>query len=438
MERIFSTIIIIFILVCQSVNGIVISKSKFRLRNLASAVWVELDVGRSDIMIDTESVKNLSSSFSGENLFPKTFVNRDEVFVTWINYRGGDSRMIFYNSLLDNSEIVIDDKFSFISKETEIIFSGVEPRVIIFRGIKNSNNEDLFLYDLFRKKMRRITFTDMNEKTIKIKNIHLSEDSSFYLETETINNSFLYIVSLDDFNVRLLEKKKNAYLKKRTQRTATSDSLKYLIGFGDSITWGKIRMNDLEDSYHPELTYWSRVAEFLSDNFRKTEGVNLGVNKDSSYKGLLRMREDFEGINAYICLIMFGTNDVVNGSFSCSSTCENIKQIYEIAKNEFGLLPVYITIPPQKQYLSGIQFFKEKTEELNKSLTTMSKREKLLCVDIYGDFMNYYLGWEVLLEDVKGNHPSPAGHRVIADRIISLLAEIYPLKVFDLREKIIH
>ncbi len=438
MGRLFPIIFVIFILVCQIVDGSVISKSKFRLGNFDSSIWVESDSGRSDIMIDTGSVKNLSSSFPGENLFPKIFINRDEVFTTWINYKGGVFRMIFYNSIIDNSEIVIDDKFSFISKETEVIFSGDEPRAIIFRGIKNSNNEDLFLYDLSRGKMKRIAFTDMNEKTIKVENNQLSDDGSFYIETETIKNHYLYLVSIDDLNVRLLEKKRNAYFKQRTQRVDNSNSTKYLIGFGDSITWGKIRMNDLEGSFHPELTYWSRVAEFLSNNYRKTEGINLGVNRDSSYMGLLRMREDFKDVNAYICFIMFGTNDVANGSFSCSSTCENIKQIYEIAENEFGLLPVYITIPPQKQYLSGIQFFKEKTEALNKSLHAMSKREKLLCVGIYDDFINYYLGWEVLLEDIKGNHPSPTGHQVIADRIVSLLAEIYPMKLFDLREKIIH
>ena len=114
-----------------------------------------------------------------------------------------------------------------------------------------------------------------------------------------------------------------------------------------------MRMNNLPGEYHPELTYWYKSSEYLTENYGETYTVNLGVNADTSQKGVDRMDTDFQYVDGYYCLVMFGTNDVGGSLFSPSSTTENLKWILNNAKDKYGMFPVISTIPPQKKFLPG-------------------------------------------------------------------------------------
>ncbi|MCK4890372.1 MAG: SGNH/GDSL hydrolase family protein, partial [Candidatus Aminicenantes bacterium] len=224
----------------------------------------------------------------------------------------------------------------------------------------------------------------------------------------------------------LEDKKEILRGQKANQAAFTNDELNTIVGIGDSVTWGKMRMFEFIDSYHPELTYLAKTSDYFNENYGDTSTINLGVNRDSSLDGVERMDEELLYGKGYFFLVLFGTNDVTSGTFSSTSTSKNIQWILENARNNYGMFPVVSTVPPQKLYLAGVQFYKEQTEKLNGKIILMASAQNFSYIDSYDAFFDQDEDWETMLEDVKGNHPSPSGHQVMADMVIPILLSLIP------------
>ena len=56
----------------------------------------------------------------------------------------------------------------------------------------------------------------------------------------------------------------------------------------------------------------------------------------------------------------------------------------------------------------------------------MAIEEGFSFIDSYSAFMNYKDGWEALLEDIKGNHPNPTGHQIMADLFVPEILSAKP------------
>lgn len=403
-----------------------ISREKFRFKGNTNEIVVKKLGGQTDVFLYSDNEENLSSFYPGENLFPKIFVWEDCLSITWINYNS-KYNLVIYDRETDSNNIFFEDEFSFISSDTELVYKEEQIAGVLFRAIKsNSKNEDIFFLNLRNENLIKITNTPLCEKRITLKDIS-DLPGIITIETETLEHVYEYKIDMDNSDIELLGKYP-IYTGPKNLPTESHNRIKTLVAFGDSITWGKMRMNDLEDLYHPELTYWANIVHVLSERLHDMTGINLGIPGNCSYDGVKRLQNEFENIDGYYCFIMFGTNDVTRGEFSCVSTCENIKYIYSYLQSEKGMCPIYITIPPQKKYKEEIQFFKENTEALNRDLMKMARENNFYCVDIYNTFLNYEFGWEMLLEDVKGNHPSPKGHQVISDRILSQMSDLFPFR----------
>jgi lysophospholipase L1-like esterase len=211
-----------------------------------------------------------------------------------------------------------------------------------------------------------------------------------------------------------------------------------ILGFGDSITYGVVRMNlnDCEDFYHPELAYLERLKQILTNGYGHVETVNAGISRNTSYNGIDRMHEVFSESGAYFCLVMFGTNDVVVG-YSADVSAENLAFILNTARSTYHMYPVVSTIPPQKDEergLPGVQYFKYQTEALNAAIIDMAKLNNMAYIDTYTAFMEHPDGWEAMLELCKGNHPSPLGHEVMAGLFKEKILELPPTTPVDVHE----
>ena len=185
-------------------------------------------------------------------------------------------------------------------------------------------------------------------------------------------------------------------------------------------------MYEFIDSYHPELTYLAKTSDHFNENYGETSIINLGVNRDSSLDGVERMDAELLFDKGYYFLVLFGTNDVSLGTFSSTSTTKNLQWILENARDNYAMFPVISTVPPQKLYLAGIQFYKDETEKLNEKIILMATSLNFDYIDTYYAFFNQDEDWEAMLEDIKGNHPSPAGHQVMADMIIPIILSLTP------------
>ncbi|HEX2694250.1 MAG TPA: SGNH/GDSL hydrolase family protein, partial [Acidobacteriota bacterium] len=198
--------------------------------------------------------------------------------------------------------------------------------------------------------------------------------------------------------------------------------------FGDSITFGVMRMENLEGEVHPELAYPERVRENLATFYGPSYPVNLGVPGETTYDGALRVRSDLAAVNGLYFLLMMGTNDCIHGYFSVDSSMESLAYIIDAAE-ERGMRVIVSTIPPRKDDFGSLPFVRNNISAFNLATAALAASKSIGYIDTHGAFMatDPPDGWKALLEDIGGNHPSPAGHTVIAGLFANVLAAFPPL-----------
>jgi len=431
MKNIILSIIFLIVFSVSMTANEKVSTKKYLLNGKVAHLMVETGPFGSDIFLNKKYKKNLSYNTPGENLFPKMFVRDGNYSVTWINYKEECVKLNLFDSLSDSGRELVCRGFEFISSQTEIVYDRGRPRFLFFRGINGLDNEDIFIHDMDRNLTKRITNTSGDENRIIIENNDVSDKYSVSMRTQTLNHKYKYSVNLDELTASLKEKTeiKRGPL---TKSTFIETELNTIVGFGDSITWGKMRMNNLSDSYNPSLTYWAKASEYFNSEYGQTYTINLGVNRDSSLMGVERMDRDLLNGKGYFFLVLFGTNDVGKGSFSSTSTTNNLKWILENARDNYRMYPIISTVPPQKRFRAGVEYFKKQTEELNVKIKSMASENDFSFIDTYKAFFDNPNGWEAMLEDIKGNHPSPSGHQVMADLIIPIILSLPPEKLSDI------
>jgi lysophospholipase L1-like esterase len=219
----------------------------------------------------------------------------------------------------------------------------------------------------------------------------------------------------------------------RKEETLASDEpdcrpVNTFAAFGDSITWGKMRMLDLVGEYHPELAYPERMKETLATFYGAAYPINLGVPGETTYDGALRIYWDLADIEALYFVLMMGTNDCISNQFSTDSSIENLAYIIETAGAK-GMRTIISTIPPRKDFFGERLYVQNNIAALNQAISDLAAELGIGFIDTHGTFMAASPpdGWKALLEDVGGNHPSPAGHLVIAGLFADVLAAYPPL-----------
>ena len=399
----------------------------FQVNN--KSYWIEisrLEYG-TDILLHGAEERNLSLAYPGENLFPRFRVKDSRFIISWNRYRKENIDLCYYDSRDRKSHIIPTSGFNFISSP-RFIFRGEELTDLIFMG-NNSDNDDLFLVSLNTGEIRNLTRTPENEKTFSI----TQEGRLISLETRTLYHQSLYQVDLDNGRSYILERDPVIRDPEHAPWEWNSVTLNSIIAFGDSITVGEMRMEDLDGELHPELAYLAKVQELL-DEYGDTYTINLGISATNTYQAVQRMDEDFSASPAYFCLILYGTNDIGMNTFSAASSAENLEWICLNARAKFGMYPIISTIPPAKLWDPGIQVFKENTEALNARIIEFANRNNLPYINTYQAFFNHPDGWEACLEDIKGNHPSPLGHEIMAGLFAPKILEVVPAQPKNIRE----
>jgi lysophospholipase L1-like esterase len=369
----------------------------------------------SDIFLDGpgRDAQNLSFLFPGQNLFPVVTVHEpsSRFMVSWMHYRKGNVQLCLYDSNTGETRRIALENFK-SAYPLSVIFYDDIPMMLLFKG-NNSDNTDIFYYHLGSDQVVNITRTPDSEQKVAL----FDEENRVFIEVETLFHHYRYRIKKKNLAITLTGEKAVEYDWKRHQPGADEETLAIntIVGFGDSITYGTMNMNDLEGDYHPELAYLAQLQEIFAAGYGPTSTINLGYPGDRSIDAIARMDEDFSGIDAFFCLVMLGTNDVVHGEFDVDASAQNLEFIVTTVRTLYHMYPIIATIPPQRHNHPTAQFKKENTEALNARIIEMAIKNQVPYVDTYTAFMEYPEGWVALLEDIKGNHPNPQGHRVIAD-----------------------
>jgi hypothetical protein len=94
------------------------------------------------------------------------------------------------------------------------------------------------------------------------------------------------------------------------------------------------------------------------------------------------------------------------------------------------MMAIVSTIPPRKDGIGSRPYVKNNIAAFNLATAELAAQRRIGFIDTHGAFMatNPPDGWKALLEDIGGNHPSPAGHIVIAGLFSDVLAAFPPLR----------
>ena len=452
----------------QEQHGIFKLKEKtYRLEVQRNAA----DSSSADILLFEEAAKNLSRDIPGENVLPRVVVSGDYFYVSWINYKKGDASLCLYDSAQDSSRVLAAGDFKFIGAAPGIVFHRHLPRALIFRA-NNSGNVDLFAYSFLTDEIKRITRTPACERTFFLKNnvisdgtvghideinerdSHSTEKANFaflesveeciFIETRTLYHRCRYLFRTENLESRLIYKKEIPRPPVQPVEM-TPETVNTYIAFGDSITWGKIRMNNLPfdptgDYHHPELAFPQKIKETLASIYDagKIYYYNLGESGGDTYSRMENIYGLLQVYNAKYFLLMLGTNDAYKGNeeFVLSESLENLGYIVDAALSK-NMKVIISTIPPRNDRFN-IPDRVAQIEALNAGIIAMAGQKNIKYIDTYTAFRNYYPpeGWKILLEDrdksdeikpgVGGQHPSPSGHQVITELFVPRILEFAP------------
>jgi len=368
----------------------------------------------------------LCPAAGGENLFPVVQVFEDRFFVMWTHYGKEETGLGIYDSRTTDGRVIPLPGLSFVSSPM-MVLQGQSPRGVLILG-NSSDNDDIFFLTLFDCGLTNLTRTPASEKWFAIQ----PAADGLLVSTATLWEKVLY-----DLNLRTLrlEVRERSILKPRTQaleRTVRTDETdcaldNTYIAFGDSITWGMMRMYGLKGEYHPELAYPERMRALLAAIYGPAYPINLGVPGEDSYGGTLRVDKDLDGHPGLYFLLMLGTNDCFSGKSSINSITENLAYIIDSARSR-RMWVIVSTIPPRKDRFGDMRYVRRRIANLNDHIARLASDKSIGFIDTHKAFMDFDPpdGWMSLLEDIGGNHPSPAGQMIIAHLFADCLAAFSP------------
>jgi lysophospholipase L1-like esterase len=382
--------------------------------------------GESFVVLSDGKSETVLGGAGGENLFPVVQASGDRFYILWVNYQDGHTGLGLYDSETSSSLLFPLPGLKFAGSPVLVEQAG-RPAGLVFLG-NESDNDDVFFFDLVADSLTHVTRTAWSEKGFTTE----AGPGGILLRAISLRDRARYLLGHGERAFRLLGREPLRGQEPRADVPAPDEQdcqpANTYVAFGDSITYGEMRMVDLEGEVHPELAYPERMREELATFYGPAFPLNLGVPGDSTYDGALRVDPDLAALNALYFVLMLGTNDCISGRFSVDSSLENLAYIIDAAA-ERGMRVIVSTIPPRKDVFGDRPFVRNNIAAFNLGTAGLAAEKGIGFIDTHGTFMaaNPPDGWKALLEDIGGNHPSPAGHIVIAGLFADVLAAYPPL-----------
>lgn len=390
----------------------------------------EFSPGRADLVLSQgRRTVNLSAGMEGENILLGTRLSGANFYVFWLNYRQKTKRLAYYDHDRQRSRLLPLAGFSSFGLPRVLETNG-SPQSLVFLG-NNSNNVDIFHYELATGALSPLTRTPFSEKEINLQ----QTDNGLVIETRSLRARYRYDFDRQTRQSRLLREDRASPPQKMEKLTAapTPEYFNTYIGFGDSITAGQI-----EQVVHPELCYLTVMKEMLAQTYGPAFPINLGIPANGTLDGAQRVDADLEAHSAFYFLLMLGVNDVWKASFDLADSLENLSYIMDAALAK-QMRVIVSTLTPRKDMPAS--FYWDNLHALSAGILDLAKAKNTASIDTLSAFMNTNPpdGWMSLLERrmtvivdgnpvlSKGNHPNAAGQRLIASLFAPALAAFPPL-----------
>jgi lysophospholipase L1-like esterase len=398
--------------------------------------------GQADVRLRGKTSTNLSAGMRGENILLGIRSGNDNFYVFWLNYHWKAIHLAYYDQRRQRSRLLSLSGFSSFSLP-EILETDGELQALVFLG-NNSDNVDIFHYELAAEVLTPLTRTPFSEK-----NLILQEtDNGLEIETKSLLAKYRYRFDSENRQSHLLKEERFSRPQKRQTRAGAAITPEYYntyIGFGDSITAGWI-----DGVKRLDLCYLSQMRDiYLPIIYGPSGFINLGVAGEDTYESAQRVNQELDQHSAFYFLMMLGVNDVWKASFDLAGSLENLSYIMDAALARH-MRVIVSTLTPRKDAFSNYQYYWDNLHALSSGILGLASEKGTASIDTLSAFMNTDPpdGWQDLLENpgtvivdgeviqVKGNHPNAAGHSLIASLFADALVKFPPqapqnMKVID-------
>ena len=433
MKIIIKTILVLLIVLALAAPGLALDKKtalleKFAFQGREYSLAARFSTPRADLILHGPTSLNLSSGMEGENIFLGNKSGRDTLYTFWLNYCDSTVRLAYYDFQRNRSRVLAVSDFSFIALP-EIIETGSDLKGLVFLG-NRSKNDDIFYYDLEKELLLPLTATPFSEKGFTLR----ESDGQLEIETSSLWAQYRYRFDPLLLEVSLVEEDRFAIQRLKAPAAAQpADYYNTYIGFGDSITWGKI-----EGQQRLDLCYLTQMKTILADTgnasyYGLSDSINRGVPGDRSLEGAKRVVQELAVYKGFYFLLMLGVNDIIYLDFSIASSLENLGFIIDTAKAK-NMRVIVSTPTPSKDSFSTYAYYWDNLRNLSTGILALAADKNVASIDARTVFMNTNPpdGYKALLENIipgisNGNHPNAEGHRIIANLFASVLTAFPPL-----------
>ena len=188
---------------------------------------------------------------AGDNLFPTAQVSGGRFHVLWVNYQGGRAGLGLYDSATRTSRVIPLDGLKFAGSPVLVERAG-RPLGVVLLG-NASDNDDIFFLDLRNNRLVNVSRTAWSEKGFTVE----TGPAGILVRTESLTDRARYLMGLGrSATFRLLGREPRPVPDRRGERTVGPDEqdcrpANTYAAFGDSITFGVMRMENLEGEDHP-------------------------------------------------------------------------------------------------------------------------------------------------------------------------------------------
>lgn len=406
---------------------------RFEFQGRPFAVHAVFAPGRAGLRLQGGRTADISAGMAGENIYLGTRTGGGNFYVFWLNHRHPANRLAYYDFRLDRSRTLAAGDFSFIGLP-EIVEEEGRLQGLVFLA-NRSDNDDIYYGEPGTGRLTQLTATPGSEKGFTLERVN----GMLEIETRTLWERFRYRFDPWTGNSSLIASEPLAAAANGARAAVVPEYYNTYIGFGDSVTWGKI-----EGVQRLDLCFLTQMNELMADPgsriyYGASAPVNLGVPGDTTLDGATRVNQELDAHSGLYFLLLLGVNDVIKLNFSVDSSLENLRYIIDAAQAR-GMRVIASTLTPSKANVASTSYYWEHLHALSDGIKDLAGEKAAACVDALTAFLDTDPpdGWKDLLEDVipdvsSGNHPNEAGHRLIASLFAEALVAFPPLAPQNVR-----
>lgn len=285
-----------------------------------------------------------------------------------------------------------------------------------------SEDFSIGVYDLLQKQFLHKVRSETPVIKLAVSKLDNCDIVAFYqFAAGKYRKHFFYIDDIETGGINFYPFDRDDKKDKEPFNSEISLDYKKFIGFGDSITVGKIGSIEM-----PELGYIPRLQLLLNDQlYEDAEVINEGFSSGHTFEAVERIESVILTHLGKYLLFHYGTNDVICTEIPTSAVVFNIEYIM-IKCLEYNVQPILTTLIPRHGRRNEA-IHRERGFAISQGIKELAQSLDIPVIDLWDIFLYYPDsdgGYLSLMSDHV--HPSEKGYQLMAEEWLRALLALPP------------